>query len=276
MENTTEAPKWFYRSGAEYTKTNVLNPNLKTGRAVYGEILCCGRCGGMGGSQEWAHTGWTCFKCTGTGRDSYRETPLYTAERLAKLNATDEKRQVKKIAKSLLVLAQKAELLATMRAEFLAQHGSAIAAIEANAENNPFLADLLRKFQNYGSLSDRQIEASTLAIEKLAALAVTRYVGIVGERHEFTLTVEYVHVPERVPYGQRRFPGVPPCIYLCRDEQGNRIVYRGSSDNFLLKGETGRIAARVESHEEFRGEMQTKISRPKVIETLVSQEMLAA
>jgi hypothetical protein len=27
----------------------------------------CGRCGGRGGSERWAYTGWTCYDCGGTG-----------------------------------------------------------------------------------------------------------------------------------------------------------------------------------------------------------------
>ena len=28
----------------------------------------CPRCGGQGGSDAWAYTGWTCYECGGTGK----------------------------------------------------------------------------------------------------------------------------------------------------------------------------------------------------------------
>jgi hypothetical protein len=57
----------------------------------------CDRCGGQGGSQAWAYTGYTCFKCGGTGRMQEKRV-IYTPEHEAKLAAQREKRNQKKIA----------------------------------------------------------------------------------------------------------------------------------------------------------------------------------
>lgn len=57
----------------------------------------CRRCGGEGGSSAWNYTGWTCYRCHGTGYDpSPRVYKEYTPEYEAKLEARRQARYERK------------------------------------------------------------------------------------------------------------------------------------------------------------------------------------
>jgi hypothetical protein len=61
------------------------------------KVLCpCKRCGGAGGSDAWAYTGWTCYECGGNGGWHYEEVKEYTPEYEAKLAERRAKRAEKK------------------------------------------------------------------------------------------------------------------------------------------------------------------------------------
>ena len=66
----------------------------KNGSKHWRVMVTCDRCGGQGGSPAWQYTGFTCYKCGGTGRV---ETTLIerTPEYEAKLEARRAKRQAK-------------------------------------------------------------------------------------------------------------------------------------------------------------------------------------
>lgn len=81
----------------EYFKTD------KNGTKYYMDRRCR-RCGGRGGADQWSYTGWTCYKCGGTGIDPNPQIiKEYTEEYAAKLEARREKKAqnelIKKIAK---------------------------------------------------------------------------------------------------------------------------------------------------------------------------------
>lgn len=58
-------------------------------------IVHCNRCGGAGGSDAWIHTGRTCFKCGGTGKQGGKRK-IYTVKHAEKLRKQREKREEKK------------------------------------------------------------------------------------------------------------------------------------------------------------------------------------
>lgn len=115
--------EWFTRSGAAYAARSDVKQfhvpmlgspsrvvcfeygqpydiNLDKGAAKYDYESTCGRCGGAGGGPQWSHTGWTCFQCGGSGKGGVKTGKLYTADRLAKLNAAQAKRDAKSAAKT--------------------------------------------------------------------------------------------------------------------------------------------------------------------------------
>lgn len=86
----------FFRDGRPFTGTA-----KGEAKAPYTMVaVTCDRCGGQGGSEAWRHTGWTCYKCGGARFLAPRQTPLYTAEKLGKLNATRDKRLAAKAEKA--------------------------------------------------------------------------------------------------------------------------------------------------------------------------------
>lgn len=70
----------------------------KNGTKYWGDYTCP-RCGGAGGADQWAYTGWTCYECGGSGRTERPQVwKEYTPEYEEKLNAQREKRAEKKLA----------------------------------------------------------------------------------------------------------------------------------------------------------------------------------
>lgn len=88
----------------------------KNGTEIWADYTCP-RCGGLGGADQWAYTGWTCYECGGTGR---KERPTlikkYTPEYEAKL----AERRAKRAAKKLAELRAKAD---EKNAEFFEKNG---------------------------------------------------------------------------------------------------------------------------------------------------------
>ena len=40
----------------------------RNGTKYFAGMVTCDRCGGAGGADAWAYTGWTCYKCGGEGK----------------------------------------------------------------------------------------------------------------------------------------------------------------------------------------------------------------
>ena len=66
---------------------------------LYFADYTCKRCGGQGGLDQWAYTGWTCYECGGSGKAYKPEIiKLYTPEYAKKLEARRKKAEEKKQA----------------------------------------------------------------------------------------------------------------------------------------------------------------------------------
>ena len=268
--------QWFNRCGEPFTGC-VYDVKTSKGMAKHSYVPRCSRCGGAGGSDKWKFTGWTCFDCGGSGRGPKRTESLYTAERLAKLNAAQAKREIVRATKSKIEedrrIAERREKWQAFRnehsalVEVLARHAERQ---EEGLENvNAFLADLGHKMQKYGSLSAAQIEAAENSIATIEAEQKEReqsqHIGRVGERITVILTVEHIVTME----GFNPVPGYgrTACycyLSLCRDNAGNRVVYKGSH-TLCAKGGKITVKATVKDHSEYKGERQTVIARPKVL-----------
>lgn len=68
----------------------------KNGTKYWSHGCVCQRCGGAGGSDAWAYTGWTCYECGGSGIGPEIISKEYTPEYEAKLAERRAKRQAKK------------------------------------------------------------------------------------------------------------------------------------------------------------------------------------
>ena len=135
-------------------------------------------------------------------------------------------------------------------------------------------AELLSKFEKdldqWGKLSPKQTQIVRDALAKAEGFATERdakraaetaeraatshHVGEVGERRDFDLIVERT-LEFSGQFGMT-------FINLCRDTDGNVVVYKGS--NCWEQGPI-RVKATIKGHESRDGVAQTLLSRPKVL-----------
>jgi hypothetical protein len=256
---------WFTSAGIEYTG-KVHSIDEKKGTAKFEEPHPCSRCGGAGGSEKWAYTGFTCFECGGHGyKARTRTVTVYSASRYAKLKAARTRRAATLAAKR----AQDAEAIAEIRQEAHARHVAAFeeaypgfaARLHSFTDGNDFLADLYVKLtETCGWLTENQVAAAEKAIQRIEHARASQYVNAsIGDRVTLTITVERVLMPET-----SGFDLIPPrWTYICRDAEGHAIIYRGRSEAMPLKGETAKLVATIKGFDVFRDTKQTSIMRPK-------------
>ena len=90
----------------EMQKQKYLVRTDRNGTKYYAGEVNCDRCGGAGGSDAWSYTGWTCYKCGGSGKmqSSWKEyTPEYEQkllERRLKRRQKWEQEHAEEIAKA--------------------------------------------------------------------------------------------------------------------------------------------------------------------------------
>lgn len=262
----------FYRHGGEFTGKPELNDK---GKPVTTVVEKCSRCGGAGGAAVWAHTGWTCYRCGGRGTELPKAVKLYTKAQIDKLNATAAKREAKKQAAREAEAARiKAEQDAR-RGEFLKSSADIIKAGESLGE--AFIDEMLRQCIERAAISQKQIDLINGKIAENARKAASAYVGAIGERRDFVCHLEAIRHWENEQFRTTTY------LHILRDAEGHTIKYKGSR---LLGGarwihERGsldegyyevdkaveiRFKATVSGHEEYKGEKQTIVSRPKVEE----------
>lgn len=243
----------FTRSG------NPKEPNASiNGRPAWTYRNPCNRCGGLGGSDAWKHTGWTCYRCGGSCFEAPRTDPLYTQEKLAQLNAAQAKRDAKK-----------AEKLEAVRLEEAYQWNSNYDAISSlipaefewlkkNAPTSHFALSLYWNAISKASLSENQISAVQKILsdeaEKAAAVATSEYVGKVGDK------VKSLHLTPKVVIflGYSQFGSMYRTIF--EDDEGNVFTYKGSR-TYRTAGHYGFT---IKAHESYKEVKQTVIQRPAV------------
>lgn len=145
----------------------------KNGTKYYEGLVPCERCGGAGGADKWAYTGWTCYECGGTGKvaGSWKE---YTPEYEAKLAERRRKRAEKYQREHAEEIRQQEEARAKEEAERKAE----LERIEAEERAEK------AKSQYYGSIGEK-IEIK--AIYKFSAwYETTAYVG-------YGTQINYIH-----------------------------------------------------------------------------------
>jgi hypothetical protein len=160
--------KWVNACGNQVTE--VLHAvNESKGTATYYVAWPCGRCGGLGGGQQWAFTGWTCYECGGHGyRTRMKALKAYTTEAYAKLTLAREKRAAVKAAKNAVIAAERAKIASVRLAAWRVENTALVAALDAYAGSNPFIIDLRDKLVEYGTLSVKQVDALTASLQREA------------------------------------------------------------------------------------------------------------
>ena len=205
---TTEtAPIWYERNGQPCTrKVHVVNAMT----ATYSYQESCNRCGGAGGWQGWP--GFTCYECGGHGKGKIRVVKVYSAGKLAKLVAADEKRQAKKVAAA--------------QAEDAAKQAAADAFLAANeglcdalAADHDICRDLSAKLVRFGSLSLAQI---ALAHKLAAQLSAPKPAQITPPSGRVEIVGKVIKVKETEGY---RGEEVWKMIVAVETEEGEFRVY---------------------------------------------------
>ena len=145
----------FDEVAGTYKQTN------EKGKPFISHVNRCSRCGGAGGSDKWAPTGWTCYQCGGTGKGSlvvYKlyVYKLYTAEQLAKLNATRDKKNAVKEATRVAAQAVKDAHRAAYRETFKLNNNILFA--RAAQLNDEFINTMVAQCIERTSITVPQIE----------------------------------------------------------------------------------------------------------------------
>ena len=198
----------------------------RNGTKYYEGMVSCDRCGGLGGADQWKETGWTCYKCGGTGQmfDKWKE---YTPEYEAKLEA---RRKAK---------AEKWEQ----------EHAEEIAKAEAE-----------RKAKEEAERLERDAEEQRIREQK----AKSEHIGSIGEKVDLDVILEksaWFEIPSFRGFGTDTMH-----IYTFRDDKGDAIIWKTSKCLGIENGVMVHIKGTIKEHSEYQDEKQTVITRCKVEE----------
>ena len=247
----------FTRSGTEYT--GEVQTNAK-GKPTYTYKVSCNRCCEINGQRMWimglengrpfSHTGFDCYACHNTGFTSVKTAPLYTAEQLAKLNATADKRNAVKAAKQAEIVAQHQ----AAQAAFVELHKPFFSALDSLTGEfwTRFRSDMLNRMK---APSERQLALVQGEVAKRQQNVTSAHFGAVGDRVEIQGTIERV-ISMDTHFGIK-------FINIIRCNTGNVVVHRGS---YLgNKDDSIHVKATIVEHGERDGVKQTIIQRPKKV-----------
>jgi hypothetical protein len=184
MTTQTTETQWFYDDGYPYEG---VAPTGTETTAIISYMQPCLRCGGSGQYPSPFYNG-ICLKCNAKGRVKVT-AKIFTTEALAQYRARKAKREAAKEAKRQAKEAAKAAELAAAKEQFISQHPGLIEAMRD--QTDLFLSALIDQFDRLGSLTQRQVEAAQRKLEEVSNPIQSNYLGSIGERREFTLTVTY-------------------------------------------------------------------------------------
>jgi len=254
----------FTRDGKPVAEGTELLPHGKSGVAIRTKVMC-GRCMGSGHYSFNLMDGTICYGCNGR-KFKVEIVPVYSAEKLAKMDVTKGKAQARKQAQKAVQAAEQKVKADAAREVFMATHGALISRAQA-VTGNDFVTDILAKLSDYGKLSDKQVEALTKAVEmseRKAKEVLTRRngVGIVGNVITETASVVFRTVEPGFAYG------TTTVFMILKHEDGTVFSYRGVGELAdLNKGDKVKFTAKVKEHRtNSRGEVVTVLLRPKIIE----------
>ena len=267
----------FFRSGTPFVGT----PTYEGERPFTTVIGKCSRCGGAGRSDKWAHTGYVCYQCNGSGEGKPHDHPLYTAEKLEKLNATQAKRSAKKAAANQVAQKAAQEAADARRTAFEDQYSDVLPWLSeaglapsggfydngGTIYRDGFLGDMLRRARVQCEWSEAQAAAVRAAYARYLADKAKRrgsqHVASIGERITTDATVEREASYPRPVFNA---PWITEEVFITtlRDTAGNALVVK--SPNFRATvGNIVTIRATVKEYSEFRGEAQTLLTRVKLL-----------
>ena len=200
----------------------------RNGTKYYEGMVTCDRCGGRGGADAWQWTGWTCYKCGGTGKilGKWKE---YTPEYEAKLEA---KRQAK-------IAAWKEE-----QAKYEAERDAREAQIRAEREAREAEEAARRAISQYVGTIGEKINI-TVKFERVASFEIPAYGGGWGRMQTMRI---YTFADEN---GNKFIWKTTSWLKSDKDED-------------FEEGSTITIKGTIKAFGEYKGEKQTELQRVKV------------
>lgn len=282
-ERTGAMVELFTREGSPVPTTAAIIEDEK-GRPCFQTRRPCGRCGGQGRSDRWAHTGFVCFDCDG---ECYRGTMLvkvYTAAEIEKLNVRRDKLRATKQAKIAAADAKRQEEAMARAAEFKEAHGALMTRAwdylharygtdEHSDEvleraHSDYVYDIITKAERRNDISEGQIEAVKAALDRYdaeqARKAAADYIGEVGQRLTLKVTVIRVYNIKRNKF-HAPWETETLSIITMRTDEGNTVVSKSTSF-YKRRGTVLTIKGTVKEHTVYNDEKQTDLQRIKVIE----------
>jgi hypothetical protein len=201
------------------------------------------------------------------GCDCVRKAGWITGFTEVRAKHARQKRQagaaVRREAREAEWAAQRAQITADRRAAFDAAYPDLSAQLLAYEGTNEFLSSMKGGLIAWGGLTEKQAAAAQNALTRLAeheqAKVTSKWFGGIGDKVTLTLTVNRVI---NMSYGS--YPTIVSFLYLCTDENGNAVNYKGNSAVFD-NVDTVTVKATIKEHTEYNGVMQTVIQRPKAV-----------
>lgn len=142
-----------------------------------------------------------------------------------------------------------------------------------------FMKTMAMSLQKYGKLTEKQYDAVCQSIDRFAELKVKRdaeiaeqkaksqFLGVMSEKIQADVILEKSFVVDKpkFSYYDQDFA----IVYLFRDADGNRLVWKTTAELGVEDGVKLTINAVIKAHSEYKGEKQTIIQRVKVLKTNV-------
>jgi hypothetical protein len=119
-----------------------------------------------------------------------------------------------------------------------------------------FFVSLDSAYKRFGYLTEKQEAAVRKIIDSIEARKNATFVGSIGERRIFNLTVKRLFANES-DFGMFY-------TIICEDEDGNTVLYKGSK-RLAREGDKFSCKATVKDHSTYRDTKQTIIARPAMI-----------
>lgn len=268
----------------------------KNGTKIYHDYTCQ-RCGGAGGCDNWAYTGWNCYECGGTGEARKPQVvKVYTPEYRAKLDERAKKRWEKNRVKKSEEF--KANLSEHIQKKGFNENGKIYVVIGNTYEKKDQLREAGAKWHNYPlsswTFTEKPTEFDTVELAANECLAFhyedgwldwntevnftelissktpteknpSQYVGNVGDRLDLIVTFMRRHIYEKPSF---RGYGVDHiAINLFRDDNGNCFVWKSASAYFnVAEGTKVKLKGTVKEHSDYNGTKQTILQRCKIEE----------
>jgi hypothetical protein len=200
------------------------------GAKTFARARKCGRCGGAGGSDKWAHR---------------------PPRPLRRPPSSLPKRPPGRKAENASLIARAAPYM-----------------VHAEGGEAGFIERVMEKALAESRITEAQAAAVSGAIDKIEETARRRaasgYVGKVGGRIELEVTVERVFQFERPKFGASWLTETVNIVTM-RDAEGNAIVSKSPSF-WSEEGRQFTIRATVKEHGTYKGECQTIVARVAVKE----------